>query len=90
MNVIVEFPLMFRMDVLVGSVVAGVIMVVYRGISMIVSVFVFVPVLMSVGVLMFVRVLHLSVRMLVSMAVGVVVGVKMFVLVVAVHRQLLS
>ena len=90
MAVIVYLFFMCRMDVIVRSMVARVIVVMDQGVSMVMLMFVLMAMLvpMCVGVLM--RVLHVSVKVLVRMVVSVLVGMQMLVLMVALHCELLS
>jgi hypothetical protein len=62
----------------------------YRKISMIVAMFVLVAVLVAVGMRVFMGVRHVPVGVLVGMAVVVLMRMEMLVLVVALHRGLLS
>jgi hypothetical protein len=79
-----------RMDVIVSTMVARVIVVVYPGVSMIVTVLVLVAMLMSVRMLVLMGVSRVSVGVFVRMAVGVPVGMQMFVFVVTLHNELPS
>ena len=85
MGVIVDFLFMGRVDMVVRTMVAGVIMVMKQRVSMIVAMFVFVVMLVAMGMNVLVRVFHVSVNVFVSMRVAVLVGVQMLVFVVAVH-----
>jgi hypothetical protein len=89
-SVIVGLFIMGLMDVVVRAVVAWVIVVMYRGVSMIVSMFVFVAMLVAVGMGVFMGVRHVPVGVLVRMTMGMLVGMEMLVLMVALHNGLLS
>ncbi len=88
--VIVTLRCMARMGVIVRSMFAGVIVIMDRRIAMLMPMFVLVPMLVAVGVHVFVRVSCVAVRVLVRMAVSVLVRMQMFVFVVALHCRLLS
>ena len=90
MSVIVDLFFMSRMGVVVRTMIAGVIVVMNQDIAMVMPMFVLVAMVMPVGVRMFVSVNHVSVCVFVRMAVGVIVGMQMFVFVVALHCELLS
>ena len=78
------------MDVIVRTVVTGVIVVMHRDVSMIVAMFVLVVVLVAVLMRVLMGVCHVPVGVFVGMAVVMVMGVQMLVLVVALHGGLLS
>ncbi len=88
--VIVDLFFMCRMDVVVRTMIAGVIVVMDQRIAMVMSMFVLVVMLVPVGVRVFMCVSRVAAGVLVSMAVGVLVGMQMFVLMVALHCELLS
>jgi hypothetical protein len=87
---LVDLFLVGRMDVIVSTMVARVIVVVYPGVSMIVPVLVLVPMLVSVGMRVLMGVSRVSVGVFVCVAVVVPVGMQMFVFVVTLHNELLS
>ncbi len=89
-GVIVDLSFMSRMDVIVRTMVARVIMVMDQDVSMIMPMFVLVVMLVAVCVRVLMGMSHVSVAMFVRMAVGVFVGVQMLVLMVALHCGLLS
>ena len=90
MAVIVDLLFMGRMDVIVRTMVAGVIVVMDQDIAMVMPMFVLVAMLVAVGVRVFMGVYCVSVTVFVRMAVGVLVRMQMFVFVVALHCELLS
>lgn len=90
MGVIVDLLFMGLMDVIVKTVVAGVLVVMNQYVSMIMPMFVLVVMLVAVCVRVLMGMSHVPMTMFVSMAVGVFVGMQMLVFVVALHSELLS
>ncbi len=90
MGVIVDLLFIGLMDVIVRTVVAGVIVVMNQDVSMIMPMFVLVVMLVAVCVRVLMGMSHVPMTMFVSMAVGVFVGMQMLVFVVALHSKLLS
>lgn len=88
--VIVDFFFMGQMDVIVSAVVARVVMVMDRGVSMIMPMLVLMTMLVPVGMRVFMSMRLISMFMFVGVAVGVFVRVQVFVFVVALHCELLS
>jgi hypothetical protein len=74
-----------RVDVIVSAVIARVIMVVDSGIFMNMPMFVLMMMFMAVRVQVLMGVSHFPVGMFVRMAMGMLVDVDMFVLVVTLH-----
>lgn len=89
-GVIVDLFFVGQMDVIVRAVIARVIVVMNRGVSMIVPMFVLMTMLMPVGVRVLMGVSLVSVFVFVRMAVGVLVCMQMLMLMVALHCELLS
>jgi hypothetical protein len=89
-GVIVDLLFVGLMDVIVGTVVAGVLVVMNQYASMIMPMFVLVVMVVAVGVRVLMGMGHLPMTMFVRMAVGVFVGMQMLVFVVALHVELLS
>jgi len=89
-GVIVDLSFMSRMDVIVRTMVARVIVVMNQDVSMIMPMFVLVVMFVAVCVRVLMGMSHVPVDMFVRMAVGVLVGMQMLVLMVAFHCGLLS
>ena len=81
---------MTRMDVIVRTMVAGVLVVMNQGVSMIMPMFVLVVMLVAVCVRVLMGMSHVPMAMFVRMAVGMLVGMQMLMFVVALHCELLS
>lgn len=81
---------MGRMDVIVWTMFAHVIVVMDQGVAMVVSVLVLVAMLVTVCMGVFVAMSCFSVGVFMGMAVGVLMRMQMLVFVVALHCELLS
>jgi hypothetical protein len=90
MSMRVGFFFVAMMNVLVGTVVSGVIMIMDSCVPVIMAVFVFVSMFVFVRMGMLMSVGHAIMRMLVRMTVGMLVGMEMFVFVLTLHGRLLS
>jgi hypothetical protein len=90
MGVVVHLFFMGLMDVIVRTMVAGVLVVMNHCVSMIMPMFVLVAMLVAVCVRVLMGMSHVPMAMFVRMAVGVVVRVQMLMFVVALHCELLS
>jgi hypothetical protein len=89
-GVVVHLYFMTRMDVIVRTMVAGVLVVMNQHISMIMPMLVLVVMLVAVCVRVLMGMSHVPMTMCVRMAVGVFVGMQMLMFVVALHCELLS
>lgn len=83
--VIVDFLSMRRMNMIVGAMFAGVIVVVDQGVLMVVPMLVFMVMLVRVLVRVLVRMRRVFMCVIVFVCVGMVVSVKVLMFVVTVH-----
>ncbi|MGO9571141.1 MAG: hypothetical protein ACLP5H_26750 [Desulfomonilaceae bacterium] len=90
MGVIVDLRFVARMDMIVGAVVAGVLVVMDQDVPMIMPMLVLVLMLVAMLMRVLMGMSLVPMSMFVRMAVGMLVGVQMLVFVVALHCELLS
>ena len=89
-GVVMNLRLVSGVNVVVRTMVAGVLVVMNRHALMVMPMFVLVAMLVAVCVRVLMGVRHVPMAMFVRMAVGMLVGVQMLMFVVALHCELLS